>query len=97
MFLGALGQFTNWHKASPISLPIQDNRTMNSKVKQLILDAAVEQINNEFYEKMMDTIQETMTDAMVSVLGDTVDFDKDETFEALMELCGRIAIVGLPE
>ena len=46
---------------------------------------------------MMDTIQETMTDAMVSVLGDTVDFDKDETFEALMELCGRIAIVGLPE
>lgn len=78
-------------------MPIQDNRTMNSKVKQLILDAAVEQINNEFYEKMMDTIQETMTDAMVSVLGDTVDFDKDETFEALMELCGRIAIVGLPE
>jgi hypothetical protein len=70
---------------------------MNSKVKQLILDAAVEHINSLIYEKFMDDIHEAVTDAMVEVLGNTLDFDQHETFEVLMELCGRIAIVGLPE
>jgi hypothetical protein len=37
MFLGALGQFTNWHKASPIFLHIQDNRTMNKETQPLNL------------------------------------------------------------
>ena len=70
---------------------------MNSKVKQLIVDSAVQKINDEFFERMMDTVQETMTDAMIEVLGNTIDFDQSETFDLMMELCGRIAIVALPE
>ena len=70
---------------------------MNSKVKQRILDTAVEHINSLLYEKFMDDIHEAVTDSMIEVLGTTLDFDQDETFEVLMELCGRIAIVGLPE
>jgi hypothetical protein len=70
---------------------------MNSKVKQLILDAAVEKINGAIYEKLMDDIHEAVTDSMVEVLGNTIDFDQNETFDVMMELCGRIAIVALPE
>ena len=70
---------------------------MNSKVKQLILDSAVEKINNTIFERLMDDIHEAVTDSMVDVLGNTLDFDQNETFEVMMELCGRIAIVGLPE
>ena len=70
---------------------------MNSKVKQLILDSAVEKINNTIFEKLMDDIHEAITDSMVEVLGNTLDFDQNETFEVMMELCGRVAIVGLPE
>ena len=70
---------------------------MNSTVKQLILDAAVEKINDVIYEKLMDDIHDAVTDSMVEVLGNTLDFDQNETFEVMMELCGRIAIVGLPE
>lgn len=70
---------------------------MNSKVKQLILESAVELLNDLIYEKLMDDIHEAITDAMVEVLGDTVDFNKNETFDTMMELCGRIAIVALPE
>jgi len=70
---------------------------MNSQVKQLILDAAVEKISSLLYEKMMDDIHEAVTDSMVEVLGNTIDFDQSETFDTMMELCGRIAIVALPE
>jgi hypothetical protein len=70
---------------------------MNSKVKQLILDSAVERINDRIFEKLMDDIHEAVTDSMVDVLGNTVDFDQSETFDVMMELCSRIAIVGLPE
>ena len=70
---------------------------MNSTVKQLILDAAVEKINDVIYEKLMDDIHDAVTDSMIKVLGNTIDFDQNETFDTMMELCGRIAIVGLPE
>ena len=70
---------------------------MNSKVKQLILDSAVEKINDTIFERLMDDIHEAVTDSMVDVLGNTLDFDQNETFEVMMELCGRVAIVGLPE
>jgi hypothetical protein len=70
---------------------------MNSQVKQLILDSAVEKINELVFEKLMDDIHDAVTDCMVDVLGDTVDFTKEETFDTMMELCGRIAIVALAE
>lgn len=70
---------------------------MNSKVKQLILDTAVEKINDEFLERMMDAVQEAVTESMVETLGNTLDFDQSETFDVMVELCGRIAIVALPE
>jgi hypothetical protein len=70
---------------------------MNTKVKQLILESAVEHLNDLVYEKLMDDIHEAVTDAMVEVLGNTIDFDQNETFDVMMELCGRIAIVALPE
>ena len=76
---------------------MENQTTMNSTVKQLILDAAVEKINDVIYEKLMDDIHDAVTDSMVEVLGNTLDFDQNETFEVMMELCGRIAIVGLPE
>jgi hypothetical protein len=72
-------------------------KTMNSKVKQLILDAAVEKVNDHIFERLMDDIHEAVTDSMVDVLGNTLDFDNNETMEVMMELCGRIAIVALPE
>lgn len=70
---------------------------MNSKVKQLILDAAIEKIQSQVFEKLMDDIHEAITDSMVEVLGNTIDFDQNETFDTMMELCSRIAIVALPE
>lgn len=70
---------------------------MNSQIKQLILDSAVQKINEEVFDRMIDTIHDAVTDSMIEVLGDTIDFDKEESFEVLMEICGRVAIVGLPE
>jgi hypothetical protein len=70
---------------------------MQSQVKQLILDTAVQEINSLLYEKMMDDIHDAVTNAMIEVLGNTIDFDQNETFDTMMDLCGRIAIVALPE
>ena len=70
---------------------------MQSQVKQLILDTAVQEINSLLYEKMMDDIHEAVTNATIEVLGNTIDFDQNETFDTMMDLCGRIAIVALPE
>ena len=71
--------------------------TMNSQIKQIILDAAVEKINELVLEEFMEGIHDAVTDSMVETLGDVVDFSKEETFDIMMELCGRIAIVALPE
>ena len=70
---------------------------MQSQVKQLILDTAVQEINSLLYEKMMDDIHDAVTNAMIEVLRNTIDFDQNETFDTMMDLCGRIAIVALPE
>jgi hypothetical protein len=70
---------------------------MNSQIKQIILDTAVEKVNEVVFEKMMDDVHDAVTDSMAKMLGDTIDFTKEETYELMMELCGRIAIVALPE
>ena len=70
---------------------------MNSQVKQLILDSAVDKVSSVVFEKLMDDIHDAVTESMVDVLGNTLDFDQSETFDVMMELCSRIAIVALPE
>jgi hypothetical protein len=70
---------------------------MNSQVKQLILDAAVERISNLMFEEFMGAVHDSVSEAMEEICGDTIDYDKMETFDTMLELCGRIAIVGLPE
>lgn len=70
---------------------------MDSRIKQLILDSAVETINDIVFEKLADDIHDAVVDSMTEILGDTLDFNKDEVFDLMMDLCHRIAIVGLPE
>ena len=70
---------------------------MDSRIKQLILYSAVETINDIVFEKLADDIHDAVVDSMQEILGDTIDFNKDEVFDLMMDLCRRIAIVGLPE
>ena len=70
---------------------------MNSTLKQRILDSAVERINITMFEDMMEVVHDAMTEAMEEICGDTIDYDDMETYDVMLGLCNRVAIIGLPE
>lgn len=71
--------------------------SMHPQVKQLILDNAVERINDALFEQMMELVQDSLTEALDEILGDTIDCTSNETYDLMLELSSRIAIVALPE
>ena len=70
---------------------------MNAALKQRILDNAVERINVTMFEDMMEVVHDAMTEAMGEVCGDTINYDDMETYDVMLGLCNRVAIIGLPE
>ena len=70
---------------------------MNNKVKQLILDQAVENVRDLLEATLEVHFHTGVSDAITEILGDTVDWNSEDTIELAMDLSSRIAVVGLSE